>query len=138
MVCNTTSFSSDDKMNISFIKRRYYDMRLGGAQVSPLIQMANFTLISFLWINHLIPIEVFAPIFIVIGFVTLSYIGVRFRAHQASTDYNMFFERQSQQAKIFYEIMLSQKMVMEKNNIPPTKSFLEQLYYIQKVASEKI
>lgn len=112
-------------------------MRLGGTQVSPLIQMANFTMISFLWINHLIPIEVFAPLFIGLGFITLSYIGVRFRAHQASTDYNMLFEKQTQQAKIFYQMMLSQKVLMEKGGVTPSKEFFKQLDYIEKIAGEE-
>lgn len=99
-------------MNLTFIKRRYYDMRLGGTQVSPLIQMANFTMISFLWINHLIPIELFAPLFIGFGFIALSYIGVRFRKHQASTDYDMLFEKQRTQAKIFYAMLSSQKAIL--------------------------
>lgn len=80
-------------------------MRLGGVMVSPLIQMVNFVAIMFLYVRHLISFEVFAPIFVILGFVLLSYIGVRFRKHQASTDYNMVFEKQTQQAKIFYEIM---------------------------------
>ena len=121
-------------MNSTFIKRRYYDMRLGGTQVSPIIQMANFGMITFMWINHIIPIEIFLPIMMIFGFILLSYIGVRFRAHQASTDYDMVFERQKQQGMIFYQIMLSQEQLMEKNNITPTEEFLYQLDYIKKVS----
>jgi len=113
-------------------------MRLGGAMVSPLIQMANFTMISFLWINHLIPIEVFAPIFIILGFIALSYIGVRFRKHQASTDYNMLFEKQSQQAKVFYHIMLSQKLLMEKQGMIPDEDFETQLDIVKRISEERI
>jgi len=88
-----------------FLKRRYYDMRIGGTQVAPLIQMANFGMLAFMWINHVIPIEIFLPVLMVCGFVGLSYIGVRFRKHQASTDYDMIFEKQKEQAKALYEIM---------------------------------
>lgn len=109
-------------------------MRLGGTQVSPLIQMANFTMISFLWINHLIPIEIFAPLFIGLGFVTLSYVGVRFRKHQASTDYDMLFEKQTQQAKILYEIMMALKY-SDRVNSP---EFNNQLEYIKNVSRGKV
>jgi len=113
-------------------------MRLGGAMVSPFIQMANFTMISFLWINNIIPIEIFAPIFVILGVSTLSYIGVRFRKHQASTDYNLLFEKQSQQAKVFYHIMLSQKLLMEKQGVIPSEKFTEQLDFVKRISEEKV
>jgi len=121
------------EMNITFIKRRYYDMRLGGTQVSPIIQMANFTMISFMWINHIIPIEIFAPIFIGLGFVTLSYIGVRFRKHQASTDYDMLFEKQKTQAKILYAILSSQKAVLREKF-----EFEEELKLLKQISEGEI
>ena len=120
-------------MNITFIKRRYYDMRLGGTQVSPLIQMANFTMISFMWINHIIPIEVFAPLFIGLGFVALSYVGVRFRKHQASTDYDMLFEKQRTQAKVFYAILSSQKSILRDKF-----EFDEELKLLKQIVEGKI
>lgn len=123
----------ESALNVTFLKRRYYDMRLGGTQVSPLIQMANFTMISFLWINHLIPIEIFAPLFIIGGFITLSYIGVRFRKHQASTDYDMLFEKQRTQAKIFYAILSSQKSIMGGKF-----QFDEELELLNQIINEKI
>ncbi len=119
-------------MDRTFIKRRYYDMRLGGTQVSPIIQMANFTMISFLWINHLIPIEIFAPVFLILGFIALSYVGVRFRKHQASTDYDMLFEKQTQQAKILYQIM--KKLDNNESDV----EFKEQLKYLKGISEGKI
>ena len=115
-------------MDRTFVKRRYYDMRLGGTQVSPIIQMANFVAITFLYIRHLIPIEIFAPIFIGLGFIALSYIGVRFRKHQASTDYDMLFEKQTQQAKILYQIM------KKLNNDPNDAEFKTQLNYLKGIS----
>ncbi len=115
-------------MDRTFLKRRYYDMRLGGTQVSPIIQMANFVAITFLYIRHLIPIEIFAPIFIGLGFIALSYIGVRFRKHQASTDYDMLFEKQTQQAKILYQIM--KKLDDDESDY----SFKEQLKYLKGIS----
>lgn len=119
-------------MNNTFIKRRYYDMRLGGTQISPVIQMANFVMISFLWINHLIPIEVFAPLMMIGGFIALSYVGVRFRKHQASTDYDMLFEKQRVQAKILYAILSSQKSILGEEF-----GFDDELDFLKSIAQEK-
>ena len=115
-------------MDRTFLKRRYYDMRLGGTQVSPIIQMANFVAITFLYIRHLIPIEIFAPIFIGLGFIALSYIGVRFRKHQASTDYDMLFEKQTQQARILYQIM------KKLSNDGDDEEFKTQLHYLKGIS----
>uniref|UniRef100_A0AAT9JF58 ORF40 n=1 Tax=Nitrosopumilaceae spindle-shaped virus TaxID=3065433 RepID=A0AAT9JF58_9VIRU len=118
------------KIDITFIKKRWTDVRLGGTQVSPLIQMANFTMITFMWINHIIPIEIFAPVFALLGLLSLSYIGVRFRAHQASTDYNLVFDRQTRQAKILYEIMRAIKEGKTDEN------YDKQMSYLKSISSE--
>lgn len=118
------------KIDITFIKKRWTDVRLGGTQVSPLIQMANFTMITFMWINHIIPIEIFAPVFALLGLLSLSYIGVRFRAHQASTDYNLVFDRQTRQAKILYEIM---RAIKEGKT---DKDFDRQMLYLKEISKE--
>lgn len=107
-------------------------MRLGGAMVSPAIQMVNFSMIAFLYLRAYISIEVFAPIFIISGFVALAYIGVRFRKHQASTDYNMLFEKQTQQAKIFYQIMKAIKTGVTD------KDFNDQMAYCKKISEEDV
>ena len=116
----------------TFFKRRYYDMRLGGTQVSPIIQMANFGMITFMWINHIIPIEIFLPIMMVLGFIAFSYIGVRFRAHQASTDYNMLFEKQTHQAKALYEIMKA------LDHGDQSRSFYNELDYLKRISEGEI
>lgn len=115
-------------MNGSFFKRRYYDTRLGGMTISPIIQLANFAMIAFLYIRGMIPIEIFAPIFMVLGFLALATIGILFRKHQATTEYDMLFEKQPRQAKIFYHIMLAIKTGVIN------KEFDEQLEYLRGVA----
>ncbi len=120
-------------MDKTFIKRRYYDMRLGGTQVSPIIQMANFAMISFLYIREFLPIEIFAPLFMISGFIALAYIGVRYRKHQATTDWDMIFEKQTQQSKILYQIMLA----LEKNQ-PQGIEFYNQLEYVKRVSEGNI
>ena len=115
-------------MDRTFIKRRYYDMRLGGTQVSPIIQLANFVMITFMWINHIIPVEIFAPLMMVGGFIMLSYVGVRFRKHQATTDHTMIFEKQQQLGKALYYIMEN----MDKSKA--SKEFLEEYEYLKTIA----
>lgn len=118
-------------MNFSFLKRRYYDVRLGGTAISPAIQMANFIGIAFLYVRDVIPIEVFSPIFFISGILILSWVGKRFRNHQASTDYNMFFERQTMQAAVLYEIM---RAIKEKKT---DETFDECMAYLNKIKSFK-
>ena len=127
---NHNNDSGDEMISAVFFKRRYYDMRLGGTMISPIIQLVNFAMIAFLYIRLYIPIEIFGPLFVISGFVALSYIGVRFRKHQASTDYNMLFEKQTQQAKIFYHIMLAIKTGVI------SKEFDEQLEYLKRVSED--
>ena len=81
--------------------------------VSPMIQMTTFGMIGFMWINHIIPIEIFLPIFMVLGFIGLSYVGVRFRKHQATTEASMIFEKQVPQATALYNIMLQLQKISE-------------------------
>lgn len=119
-------------INKKFIKRRYFDMRLGGTQVSPIIQLLNFTMITFLWINHIIPVEVFAPIFLILGFIALSYVGVRFRKHQATTDHTMIFEKQQMLGKSFYIIAKA----IKENKFD--KEFDEHLEYLKKIGDAKV
>ena len=124
-------------MNKTFFKRRYFDFRIGGTMVSPMIQMANFTMITFMWINHIIPIEIFLPIFMLIGFMTLSYIGVRFRKHQATTDAKMIFERQVPQATAFYNIMLQLEKISNQINLPLSDEFRIELEYLEGIAKQE-
>ena len=116
-----------DEMNLTFIKRRYYDLRLGGTMISPVIQMANFSMISFLYVREYLPIELFGPLFMISGFILLAYIGVKFRRHQASTDYDMLFAKQTQQAKIFYSIMKAIKERETDENFDKQMSYLKEI-----------
>ena len=124
-------------MNKSWIKRRYTDTRLGGTVVSPVIQMINFVGIAFLWINHIIPIEVFGILFALAGFSLMSVVGGRFRRYQASTDYDLVYEKQIAQAKVNLEIMLTQLAIMEKLNIIPSKDFEDTMKYLEKIKRGK-
>lgn len=115
-------------MNLIFLKRRFYDLRLGGTAISPIIQMANFVGISFLYVREYLPFEIFAPLFVVCGVASLSYIGARYRKHQAVTDYDMVFEKQKTQAKVLYQLLLAIK------NGKTDKDFDECLEYLKKIS----
>lgn len=126
-----------EKDKITFFKRRYFDLRLGGTMVSPFIQMANFIAILFLYVRHLIPVEIFAPLFAIAGMIALSYIGVRFRRHQATTEAHMIFEKQVPQATSFYLIMDQIAKLSEAQNIPLDKKFIKQLQYLKAIAEKR-
>lgn len=114
-------------------------MRLGGAMIAPMIQMANFSMIAFLYIREALPIEIFAPLFIISGFMILSVIGNHFRKHQTSTDHQMIFEKQTQYAKVMYEIMKTQRFLMEKNQAKTSIGFNDTVEYLRKISEgEKI
>lgn len=105
--------------------------------ISPFIQMANFVGILFLYIQDVLPIEIFAPLFIISGFTLLAIVGIMFRKYQASTDYDLLFEKQTQQAKIFYRILENQKLVMQYNQMVLTDDFIQDLNYCKKISREK-
>ena len=117
-------------MKISFFKRRYYDLRLGGIMVSPMVQMGNFAMIAFLYVRDIIPLEIFAPLFMILGLVGLSIIGNKFRKHQASTDWNMVLEKQTRKAAIFYQMM---KAIKEGKT---DKEFDKQMEYLKSIKDD--
>lgn len=100
--------------------------------ISPIIQMVNFAMIAFLYLRVYLSIEIFAPIFVITGFVILAYIGIVFRKYQASTDYNMLFEKQTKQAKIFYHMMYAIKSGVI------TGEFEEEMESLRKISDESV
>lgn len=100
-------------------------MRLGGVSLSPVIQMANFVGIFFLYVRDVIPFEIFAPLFMIVGIIGLSFIGMTFRKHQASTDYNTVFENQTVQANVLYQIMNAIKNKNTDDSFDDTMKYLK-------------
>ncbi len=80
--------------DISFFKRKFYDMRYAYGLVAPIIAYSNFALIAYNFTDLKdIPFEIFAPIFSV-GLVTiLTMAGMVLRKKQLPTDFKLQYER---------------------------------------------
>lgn len=121
-------------MNFTFLKRRYYDMRIGGGTINPLIQTGNFSMLAYLTLNEIIPIYIFIPVFVMGMFTVFTITGLKFRQVQLSTDEDLKYEKKSENAKTIYQMMLAQKQMMENMNIPPTKEFLDRMEYMKSIS----
>lgn len=80
-------------------KRVYFDFRLGGLTINPIIQASNFFMLIYLSIQNTIPVWLFLPLFVITIFATFTIIGNKFRKVQFTTDSNLLYEQQTEQAK---------------------------------------
>jgi hypothetical protein len=120
------------------LKRRYFDMRIGAVTIAPMMQMGNFLMLSYLTINNVIPIYIFAPLFIVGVIFSFTLIGNKFRKVQTSTDINMQYEKATENAKTQYMILCAQKRIMGELHISSPHGFDERLEYMGRVSEGKI
>jgi len=125
-------------MSLISVKRRYYDFRSGGITLAPVLGISNFMMLVYMTINESVPLYIFVPAFAVLVLVSFTIIGRTFRKIQFSTDLNMGFERASKQGRTFFEIMESQRMMLEKLNIPITPEFMAQWKTMKNIAEEKV
>ena len=119
------------------IKRRYFDFRTGNQTLSPLIQFSNFMMLAYLTISEVIPMWIFAPLFIVIVLVSFTYVGNRFRKHQTPTDLNMGYEKATEAATTVVQMMIPLELLLKKNNIPVPIELKERIKYMEKIARGK-
>ena len=120
------------------------DMRLGNQTISPALQLTNFLMLSYLTINEIIPIWLFAPFFI-IGIIGLfTFVGNKFRKIQSSTDHTMNYEKSTESVKSFY--IVSKRM--EKNfqtiakhlniKLEDDPEFIQRLQYQKDIGDSKL
>lgn len=119
------------------IKRRYFDFRTGNTTLAPLLQFSNFMMLAYLTINEVIPMWIFAPIFIVSILVAFTWVGSIFRKQQTPTDVNMIYEKSTQAAETVYQMMLSNEIIMKKLGIPIPIDFLNRLKYMKQISEGK-
>lgn len=126
-------------MNVIFFKRRYLDLRLGGVTINPIIQAANFVMISYtiLILSVDIPFWIYAPLFFIGVFSTFGVLGLFFRTKQLSTDENLKYEQQVDFNKTLYEIMKAQRSIMNQLNIPISTSYNTQLDNVKSIAEKR-
>jgi|APSaa5957512535_1039671.scaffolds.fasta_scaffold04504_24 hypothetical protein len=93
-------------LNINFIKRRYFESRIGSVTINPILAASNF--IMLIWITlstDVIPFWVFVPLALT-GMISLvTIVGYKFRTIQLSTDEDMKYEKQKELNKTLYMIM---------------------------------
>jgi hypothetical protein len=125
-------------MNKDSIKRRYYYLRQGGITVAPAMQMSNFLMLSYLTINEIIPIWIFAPLFIVSITILFTYIGKQFRKHQTPTDVNLVYEKSTEAAETVVHLMEMQVETLRALGKEPSEQFLKRLEYMRKIMRSEL
>ena len=124
--------------NRIYIKRRYFDMRTGGSTVQPALQLTNFIMLSYLTINDIIPIWLFAPLFI-IGIVSLyTLVGNKFRKLQSATDLNMHYEKGTEQAKTLSIFGKRINEIANELSLPDDPKFNQRIDYLDKIGDSKL
>ena len=126
------------KISKIFIKRRYNEMRIGNVTISPILQLTNFLMLSYLTINEIIPIWLFAPFFI-IGIVTaFTLVGNKFRKVQTSTDINMTYEKSTEAVKSQAILYKRVDDIAIKVGLKDDPEFTQRLKYQREIADSKL
>lgn len=124
-------FTTLNKTN--FLKRQYFDSRLGMTVIGPLLAISNFVLLAynFTVLNEVLPFRIFAPLFIIVFIIGVVIIGKIFRNHQQATDYSLVFEQDVENRKTDLLILEAfAHMYMDKDLKP---RLIERLEYIKKL-----
>jgi hypothetical protein len=126
-----------DKEAIMKAKKIYFDLRLGGITLNPVIALSNFLMLAYLTINESIPFWLFVPLFIGGVFLLYSFVGNKFRKIQYETDSNLIYEKQTENAKTNYIIICA---LMDNDNIATsTREILkDRADYLQRIIDKKL
>ena len=81
--------------SLTFIKRQYFDSRLGMAVIGPIMAITNTILLvyNFTALQNILPLRYFAPIFFVFFIISVVIIGRIFRLHQQHIDTAQIFDQ---------------------------------------------
>lgn len=121
-------------MTYEFIKRKYYDFRQGGIILAPVLGLSNFMMLAYLTISEVIPLWIFAPVFIITVLFGFTFMGNQFRKIQFSTDLDLGFERAKSQGETLYQIMKSQKQIMDKLQITYPSDYITRMDFMKRVS----
>jgi len=119
------------------IKRRYFEFRQGNVTLSPILQFANFLMLSYLVISDTIPFYIFVPLFILTILITYTVVGNRFRKIQTPTDLNLSYEKATQAAVTVCQLMKSQLVIMKELKIKIPNGYEKRLEYMKKISEGK-
>lgn len=120
---------------LSYIKRRYYDLRQAWSLVAPLFAFTNFILIAynFTGLKDLLPVEYFV-IFFTVGTVVIFFlIGKTFRKKQLTTDLNLAYEQAAEAAKTSRIQLETYKLILQKLNSPIPPELENRIEYLRKI-----
>ena len=118
-------------MNIGKLKRRYADLRVGFAQISIVIGLTNFLLITYNFTNakDIVSFPVFVLLTAFGLVVILILIGKSFRNRQMGVDHDIGFEKAPLNAKTF-------RIILEQ--FPPTIETVDYIKYLKKIEEGKL
>lgn len=120
-----------------FIKRRYFDLRLGSLTINPIIQGVNFVMLAYLSFNDILPFWIFAPLLFVSLAGLFVLVGNRFRNMQYSTDADMLYEKSIEQAKTNLILLKAIKRSFLTTD-PDYQALEERIQYLQKIIDKKL
>jgi hypothetical protein len=118
-------------------KKRYQELRFGHQTVGPVIQLVNFLMIAYLAINELIPIYIFAPMFIVAIAGVYVVIGNKFRKIQQSTDLDLSYEKSKAAGLTTYEIMVLLESIARKTETDIKDTYKERMKFMKDIGDGK-
>lgn len=117
----------------TFIKRRYYEFRMGNQMLSPVLQLGNFLMLAYLTINEVIPFYLFVPLFVLTVLASMTFVGSKFRSLQLSTDINIAYEKST------YAGVTTYHMMKAINDIKPQdEEFLKRMDYVKRIGEGKV
>lgn len=107
------------------IKRKYFYARQGWGVIAPVFGIANFMMLIHLTVNGIIPIWIFAPIFIIILGISLTYTGKHFNKQQMQTDLNLSYRKASQACKTDRVMFDEVEKICKALQIKPSQEFYD-------------
>lgn len=116
------------------LKRRYFDFRNGNQTLAPILQFSNFMMLAYLTINDVIPMWVFAPIFVITVLISFTVVGHYFRKIQVATDLNMGYEKATEAGATVYHMMKA----IEDPNYTKSDEYQNRMDYMKRIGENKI
>ncbi len=113
-------------------------MRTGMTTISPLLQLSNFLMLSYLTIAEVVPMWLFAPLFIFGILIAFTLVGNRFRKIQTSTDINMNYEKSTEASKTVYMLMKRIEDVAKEIKIKDDPEYNERMEYVKKIGESRL
>ena len=115
------------------IKRKYFYARQGWGVIAPIFGIANFMMLIYLTTNNVIPIWVFAPVFVILLSISLTLTGRHFRNLQMQTDLDLSYRKASQACKTDRVMFDHIEKICESLQIKPTQEFHDRREMLKKI-----